>query len=475
MRPTSEQQEIIDHIAHHTGLVQVSSVAGSGKTSLLTMISRLPCINNGLYLAYTKTVATEAQRKFPDKIHCCTTHSLAFGPTVKSLGLTLGKLSYREVNLEIYEERLAVILMFKEFCLSRYTEIDEFLLEFDYAEPLKDEVKRLLADMYDGKIECTHEFYLKLYHIMLVNGDINYQPFSIIMLDEAGDLNEVTLEIFKLLPAVRKIMVGDSLQNIFGFNKTIDCFTVMANEGTQFSMTQSFRVSTHIANRIEKFCNKYIDPGMTFKGTEMEDNVIRSRAIIARTNATLIGKMIDFNMHGTPYNLTRDPAKMFEQVMTFIGMKYKGFIVDPSLRYLQADIDEFYEEKILQTEYKTLFAYLRKLYPKDPIIEQNIALISRYGSKNIINAFEQARKHKVHKDAIVLGTAHSTKGLEYDSVTIAPDLNKAIDDIISNIKSCKRVNKEYVLSDLERMELNLYYVACSRTRKEIINAQHLPV
>ena len=207
----------------------------------------------------------------------------------------------------------------------------------------------------------------------------------------------------------------------------------------------------------------------------MEDNVIRSRAIIARTNATLIGKMIDFNMHGTPYNLTRDPAKMFEQVMTFIGMKYKGFIVDPSLRYLQADIDEFYEEKILQTEYKTLFAYLRKLYPKDPIIEQNIALISRYGSKNIINAFEQARKHKVHKDAIVLGTAHSTKGLEYDSVTIAPDLNKAIDDIISNIKSCKRVNKEYVLSDLERMELNLYYVACSRTRKEIINAQHLPV
>lgn len=469
LTPTPEQSAIIEHIKTNLGLVKVSSVAGSGKTSLLTMIARLPFVRRGLYLAYTKTVASEAQRKFPDTVTCCTTHSLAYGPTVRGYKLTLGKLSYRDVNLKSYDEQITVLSIIREFCLSSSTDLHSFITNYDYGEHIHNEVSRIMSDMESGALPCTHEFYLKMFHILLADGVITFDPFDIIMLDEAGDLNEVTLAIFLLLPATRKIMVGDSLQNIFGFNHTIDCFVVMANQGTDFAMTQSFRVSDTIAARIEKFCNRYIDPTMVFRGTPIADSTIKTRAYIARTNATLISKMIELNISGTPYSLTREPAKLFEQVLIFMSLKYKGFISDPSLRYLQEDVDDYYSEPKLQEKHRSLFSYLRTLYPKDPIIEQNIALINRYGTPRIMQAYTEARKHRNHDNAIILGTAHSTKGLEYDEVTIAPDLNLTVSNIlVSNL------NATYdKLSSEERTELNLYYVACSRARKKLLNALHI--
>lgn len=469
MTPTPEQAVIIDHVRHNTGLVKVASVAGSGKTSLLTMVSRLPFVRRGLYLAYTKTVATEAQRKFPDTITCCTTHSLAYGPTVRAHQLTLGKLSYRDIELPVYEDQIAVLAIIREFCLSASTDLDSFLLEYNYSDEVIGEVHAVMTAMESGALPCTHEFYLKMFHLLLANGTLTFDSFDIIMLDEAGDLNEVTLAIFLLLPADRKIMVGDSLQNIFAFNHTIDCFAVMANQGTDFAMTQSFRVSDTIAATIEAFCNTYIDPGMTFKGTPVTDTTIRTRAYIARTNATLISKMIELNLSGTPYSLTREPAKLFEQVLVFMSLKYRGFIPDASLRYLQEDVDDYYSEKTLQDRHKSVFSYLRTLYPKDPIIEQNIALINRYGAARIMHAYNEARKHKNYENAITLGTAHSTKGLEYDEVTIAADLNLAITNILAS-------HMNYSHDDLtieEKTELNLYYVACSRARIRLINALHL--
>jgi len=70
---------------------------------------------------------------------------------------------------------------------------------------------------------------------------------------------------------------------------------------------------------------------------------------------------------------------------------------------------------------------------------------------------------------LVLTTAHSVKGLEFDEVTIGNDLNDVILDIVTRIKE----QPEYVLTLEETNELNLAYVAASRARKVIHNAQFL--
>lgn len=471
---TIEQTTIVEHVSRTTGLTKVAAVAGSGKTTLLTHIARLPFVKRGLYLAYTKSVATEAQTKFPDTVTCCTTHSLAYGPTIKSYGFTLGELTHRDVNLPEYEDRIAVLNIFKEFCLSEHINFDEFVVDYQIPEHYVEYVQDLLTKVENKELPCSHTFYLKYFHILLATRALTYRNFDIIMLDEAGDINKVTLEIFKLLPAARKVMVGDGAQNIFMFNHTIDCFAAMQDIGESFPMTKSFRVSSHIAKRIQHFCNLYIDKDMKFTGVELQDPVARTKAFIARTNASLIEHIIYLNKINRAYALTRSPDRLFEQVRSFLSLRYKGFIPDPSLRYLQLDVDAYYETEELKRRHKNLFAYLLFLYPNNMVIKSNIALIAKFGAEKIMLAYSESIKHKSNNYTYVLGTAHSTKGLEYDEVELANDMNEAIEDIIANFNIAKGLGQTYVPTDNERVELNLYYVACSRARKALDNAMYLP-
>ena len=58
--------------------------------------------------------------------------------------------------------------------------------------------------------------------------------------------------------------------------------------------------------------------------------------------------------------------------------------------------------------------------------------------------------------------------LEYDEVTIGPDLNDSVTDVISCL-----IDPNYVLTTEDINTLNLYYVACSRAKKVLNNAIHL--
>ena len=468
MQTTSEQSEILNYVLNNDGLVMVESVAGSGKTTLLTEIAKALKPKSGLYLAYNKSVATEAQSKFPKSVTCLTTHSLAYGPTVRDLKLKIGFLNYKQVQgIKLYyEDKMFVIDSIREYCLSKHIYFQDYVKAKHISPKIANAALQLLENMQNGKIDCTHDFYLKLFHIMLAEKQIEYDEFDFIALDEAGDLNPVTLEIFNLLPAKKKIMVGDSYQNIYGFNHTINCFSEMRGKGHQMFMTQSFRVSDKIAKKIERFCQKYINPNMKFKGIKLEDDTIKTKAFIARANATLIDRMMRLNTLGIQYGLTRTAKQIFELPLAVISFKHKGFISVPGYKFLQSDIDEFYESPDLQSEYKSLFAYLLQMYPDDVQLQSAINLVLAHGPKEIVACYEEARKHEKQTQNYMLGTSHSTKGLEFDSVEIADDLNSKVEDIQESVA----MRDDPELTEAERAIMNLYYVACSRSRKELINA-----
>ena len=69
----------------------------------------------------------------------------------------------------------------------------------------------------------------------------------------------------------------------------------------------------------------------------------------------------------------------------------------------------------------------------------------------------------------MLLTAHSSKGLEFDEVTLAPDMNTSID------KALEKMAEGYVcIDDPAILEtFNLYYVACTRALVRLRNATHL--
>ena len=257
-------------------------------------------------------------------------------------------------------------------------------------------------------------------------------------------------------------------QNIYGFNHTINAFTLMKDEGTLFNLTKSFRVEKSIAERIEKFCKKHIDENMVFEGVELEDKTVKTEAYLSRTNAGMISAMIDLTARNKPFSTVRKPADIFKLPLALIFAKYQGEISEPSYKHLQADIDEWYETPELQRNHKTPLTYVGSLYSFDITLSAALALVVRKGRQDILAAYEFAKKHQGKRHTTWLGTCHSVKGLEFDSVTLTDDLNSSaskalgLGDVILSEEECVQ-------------ELNLYYVACSRAKKYLYNATMLEV
>lgn len=444
----------------------------SGKTTLLTAISKSLPEGKGLYLAYSKAVATEAQLKFPKWVSCSTMHSLAYQAVFRPYKLHLGDFSYRAIAHKVpFETKCNIVEHVESFCLSKYTTFEAYGVEHELAESFIVLCKYYLDQMGTGKIGCTHNFYLKLFHVLLSVGLVTYPEFDLVMVDESGDLSAVALEIFKLLPASRKIMVGDPYQNIFTFNETINGFKELETEGTLLPMTQSFRVSDKIALKIEKFCHKYLDPAMNFKGVPVTDETINSKLYIARTNATLITKMMELNRLAIPYGLVRKAKQIFNLHLTLISLKRGGFVASPELKYLQDDVDTYYRDKDLQRSFKSHLDYIKEVHSYDSGLVNTINSIYRYGTAKIISTYTEARNHEKLNQAYMLGTSHAVKGLESDQVELADDMNLAILEIKLAIDSGKQTIED--LTEEELTEIRLYYVACSRAKKKLINAVHL--
>lgn len=461
MKLTEEQQIIQDHVLANEDVTAVSAVAGSGKTALLVSIANALEQPNALYLAYNKSIATEASRKFPNTVTCMTTHSLAYKAVVAPEKREVAPfINFNLIHdIKSFDYFMEVCNHIKDFCLSEHISLNSFFSERQLTPLDKEKIEKYLGMMSLGQLPVTHEAYLKFYHMGLANGTIQYKsPFSLIMLDEAGDLNAVTLEIFKLLPAKRKIMVGDPHQNIYAFNQTINGFEAMSHKVSEFPMSQSFRVSSEIASRIEGFCKKHLKEKFKFKGTELEDTTIKTRAYLTRTNASLVAKMIDLNRQGIQYGLVRPPDKIFELPLMLTSLRPGKKLAPKGYEQLQQAVDTWDTEPVLQARYKSPLAYIKSIYTEDIGLQVAISLVLKHGAKGIYACHEEAKKHTKREQSLTLGTAHSTKGLEFDSVTISDDLNKTA-------KAAKLVG--------DKDELNLYYVACTRSRRELIDANEL--
>jgi len=466
---TKEQQTVVDIISSDScDFMKVSACSGSGKTHTLTEIVKELKPSNGLYIAYNKAIATEASQKFPSSVDCRTTHSLAYASTVRPYGLRVGYFGYRDIKAKLpYDNKLQLVDHISKFCLSVHLTFKAYCKENDVSPRLETIGTDILAEMAAGETTCTHEFYLKLYHILLVNGDVVHEEFDLLMLDEAGDLNPVTLQIFKELPAKKKVMVGDPNQNIYSFNNTINGFIELAGEGVLMGLTQSFRVSDHIATAMEAFARDTFDPDMNFKGVIHKDKSISTKAYISRTNGQLIDKMMELNLMDKPYNLVRPVKSIFALPLALIGLKKGGFIANPQYKFLQEDVEDYFKDAKIQKAYTTPLAYIAYIHEENPGIMTAINMLTKHGPRELIDAQATALKYEKSNKTyqLTLCTSHSSKGLEFDMVEIAYDTTSTLTKILAKSED------KWTPQDME--EFRLFYVAATRAKKELIGAKHL--
>ena len=108
---TSEQSEAVNLFGNDQTL-KITAFAGTGKTStLVAMAGTTP--KRGIYLAFNKSIATEAQSEFPSQTDCRTTHSVA-----RRLVQSSYKFSNQKMFNKIGPKQLSEELELKEKAIS---------------------------------------------------------------------------------------------------------------------------------------------------------------------------------------------------------------------------------------------------------------------------------------------------------------------------------------------------------------------
>ena len=296
---------------------------------------------------------------------------------------------------------------------------------------------------------------------------------DLLMIDEAGDLTPISLDIFRLINAKKKVMVGDSMQNIYSFNNTINGFEALEGTGTSVPLTKSFRVSDKIASRIEGFCQKNVREDFEFTGREYPDNFpIESKAYIARTNAGLMQEMFRLMAEGKPFSVTRPIGTILELPLILANLGSGKPITNIRFKVLEKHRKAWETEPILKRSYSTASAYVRTMMANDDEIRRGFEVVFKHGTPDLNKLAAYTRKNADKPQFLTLTTAHSSKGLEFTAVEIAPDMNTALDDVFAEANESMFSKKEILKANAE--EFRLYYVACSRAMTELTNAKHLP-
>jgi superfamily I DNA/RNA helicase len=485
MELTEEQSAII----YSTGNVKINAVAGSGKTTTVIEYARTrPKNSKILYVAFNKSVKTEAIKKFADKgfinVKVETAHSLAYKNIVFAHNYKVSSNGYKAneiaelLGLKGNGDKHAEYIIANHvnkfiayFCNSEKQRVQDLnyldqvsdqkarIFVKNYYAYIEKQTRLFLAKMDKGEIDITHDFYLKKFQ--LSNPQLT---FDYILFDEGQDASPAMLDIF-LKQSATKIIVGDTHQQIYGWR-----FAVNSLEKVDFSalnLSTSFRFSPDIANLANKVLEwkdhfgKYDPVLISGKGISKDK---KTKATLARTNLGLLLKAIEFvtetknnkriyfegNINS--YTYADDGASLYDVLNLYNGNRNR--IRDKLIQSMNSMYE--LEEYITKTE--------------DVQLGMMVEIVKEYGNEipGIIKSIKERHIDNDDKEKadMIFSTVHRCKGMEYDSIQL-------VNDFITEEKIKKIIEqaKEIDLNVAKlNEEINLLYVAITRTK----NIIHIP-
>jgi hypothetical protein len=491
--PTDQQQAIIDTVTYHalTGsldnptTVTINAVAGSSKsTSLQWTAAYYHKVNpDGTfrYIVFGRLNYEEARVAFGHTAICSTVHQLAYQHMITNGHMKLltnsNYLCWKDIPKTItqpYGRTAEAFEHIAAFCQEDTISLSTFCLEHSIDKAMTAFLFKLFEAMYAGHMPCTHDIYLKCFHIELVNGHIQLTPTDILAVDEVQDLSPIMLDLVKLYPAKVKVLVGDPYQSIFSFMGCINAFNHFPN-AIKLSLSQSFRCSAQLASRVQQFVRTTFDPSFEFTGHTYTNQQLKTKAYLTRTNAALITKMIDYNRLGISYRLSTASklTQMFEWPLALLRCKPGNIEKNPKFQHIQQAVNEWHREFTNETTQLSKNQYLLDLYPENLDLRAAAILTGRFPGKDIVDAYNHAKDHQNSNAPLSLMTVHTSKGATFDEVELDPDLNESISEVMHTIRLSKDDPEPYQPSPEELESLYIYYVACTRARYSVTNATYL--
>lgn len=470
MRLTEEQQAVPEALTR-SSRVKVYALAGTGKTATLRAIAERFPKTKVLYLAFNKAIADEAKGKFPTNVEVRTVHSLAYAHVGRLYKSRLTTLDFLEIAEALKEPSDGVIEQLKYFQSWMHSEcsLDSRAIEghltsmypkIEDPEQTADFIIRLHKVLKEGSLQVDHSFYLKEFQLSFQSLGLS-GVYDLVMLDEAQDTNPVILDLFEKFQA-RKVMVGDRHQKVYGFRKAIDAMEKFEADVT-LHLTRTFRFDhpDQVAAVNDLLyhlkCEDYFH--LIKPGKVGGNGSSRTSCIITRTNAKLLEALAEWDL-----KTVRPPHQYFQQFFRIFGRKIRVPEYDGTFKgYLNA-LESFAES----VEYTDLAAAVK--------------LIRQHGCrrKYFKELYDRASENFRNGGRELVGTAHSVKGLEFDTVELMDDF-KTVTDLLEMMFQGQLVSGRTVHLTLPQVrqvfhglkdgvlkeEVNLLYVALTRAREEV--------
>lgn len=496
MQLTQEQVAIVGA----PGNLKINAVAGSGKTStLLAYATAQPATSRGLYLAFNKTVKTEARERFDKKglqrVRVETAHSLAYAHIVRNTPYQVRASAYRPYELArllqlenlpeaqflgghqgrtfsfILGAHIAKVLA--AFCNSAVAAVKDLRYTSTVQEPkarafaeqyeklIERQSRHVLKLMDAGQIEITHDFYLKKFQL-----ECPQLGFDYILFDEAQDASGSMLDWFLKQTKSVKVIVGDTHQQIYAWRGAVNSLEKV-NFPT-LPLSTSFRFGTDLAQLATSVLG-FKAPGGTARpdqrvllngaGTSRAE---LTKAVIGRSNLGLLVKAISYitGPHAVQriyfegglrsYIYGAEGASLYDVLNIYNGQR--GRVRDPLLATM-ASLPEL-EEYATSTGDQELLIL--------------IELVETYGG-DLLNVIAELKKRQVedsarHTAQLFFSTVHRSKGLEYDLVELAPDFITVADVVKWHLREFSPMRPTPAETVLFQEQINLLYVALTRSK-----------
>lgn len=462
MRPTDEQQAVIDSKSH---FLRVVAFAGSGKSTSLKGYARARPAQKMLGIAFSKAIQLQAEQSFPQNVRFVTSHGLAF-PQFGSVYANANKLTKSlRVNqvaqilpldgfpddFKFYVSDICLKTL-QRFFATAHQDIDEQLVHGLLIPNTGVEASEIVAltkvlwsrmrDPKDQQVGMLHDGYLKLYQ--LSNPKL---PYEVILFDEAQDANPVTAALVESQQC-SKVVVGDGHQAIFGFRLATNAMDKFQADETLY-LTKSFRFGQEIADVANFLLSTYKGETKEIIGSSERGRigVISPRepvAVVARGNATLFGEAISAMKAGKKVHFVGGVGgyrldDMMDAYNLWAGNH--GNIANPYLRSFKSfDAMEDFARAVQDRELSSLIGVVQRHSSTIP------TLISRVRQSTV----DDPLSAHVH-----LATGHKSKGLEWNNVRLADDYFDMAD----------KYGRPKGRGEVDEEEVNIAYVAATRAKK----------
>ena len=461
-RYTPEQGEVLDWMVENDGILLVEAGPGTGKSFMSREIADELQPTQALYTAFNKAIVEEGVARFHGlNVECKTMHALAYRFVQPESEIS--DISYKCITENIpYKQKAMVIDAINRFYVSEsvdmYKYMEDVFKDTGHSKLINISIS-YIEKMINKQINPTFNFMLKYFHLCLVEGTATCE-YDLVILDEINDTTAVVLEIFKLIKAPKKLGLGETNQAIYDFLNLVNGFELLEDVATVLPLTQSWRCSENIARKIQQFMRSDVNPDFKFVGTD--EPVANGKYLYCTaTNASIIREISERLASGQGFYLLRKIGEIFAYPMAIITSGGGKEVYQKKYKFLE---DEYRAYQLISRKGYTWFQHLLECVDdQETKTAVNLLLSLQRKGVNLFKLYSEAKNASVDLD-YTIATVYTAKGLEFEDVYIADDLNSRIMKIRDN--GGIRTHEDLVA-------FRCYYVAVSRCGVNLINATSL--